>query len=223
MAASAWRWRLGPAPVAREKRDSSSAHPLRPPRGAVRAAAWFALGEAREKLGDAEGAADAIPLAADPSEAQGAAARLALIGRGEAPRALPEAYVARLFDDYPPRFDAHFTGSLSYRARPHRRRAGGGRPRPPVRARPRFRLRDGPHGASGARPRRSPDRRRLCRANGRRSRIAPDSHLGSVNPSRGPTRGARIGLHIRAVVTLGSSGSPGQKAPPDLRDPRAEV
>jgi predicted TPR repeat methyltransferase len=82
------------------------------------APAWFALGEAREKLGDAEGAADAFrsALATDPSDAQGAAARLALIGRGEAPRALPQAYVARLFDDYAPRFDAHLTDSLAYRA-----------------------------------------------------------------------------------------------------------
>jgi predicted TPR repeat methyltransferase len=82
------------------------------------AAAWFALGEAREKFGDAEAAADAYrsALAADPSDAQGAVARLALIGRGEAPRALPEAYVARLFDDYAPRFEAHLTESLAYRA-----------------------------------------------------------------------------------------------------------
>jgi predicted TPR repeat methyltransferase len=82
------------------------------------AAAWFALGQAREKLGDAEGAANAFrsALAADPSDAQGAAARLALIGRGEAPRALPQAYVARLFDDYAPRFDMHLTDKLGYRA-----------------------------------------------------------------------------------------------------------
>jgi predicted TPR repeat methyltransferase len=76
------------------------------------AAAWFALGEARERLRDIECAAEAFgaTLAADPSDAQGAAARLALIGRGEASSALPEAYVARLFDDYAPRFDAHLTG-----------------------------------------------------------------------------------------------------------------
>jgi predicted TPR repeat methyltransferase len=82
------------------------------------APAWFALGEAREKLGDGEGAADAFrsALAADPADAQGAAARLALLGRGDAPRALPQAYVARLFDDYAPRFDAHLTEILAYRA-----------------------------------------------------------------------------------------------------------
>jgi predicted TPR repeat methyltransferase len=81
------------------------------------AAAWFKLGEARERLGDLDGAADAFraTLATDPADAQGAAARLALLGRGEAPRALPEAYVARLFDQYAPHFDAHLTERLGYR------------------------------------------------------------------------------------------------------------
>jgi predicted TPR repeat methyltransferase len=79
--------------------------------------AWFALGEAREKLDDLEGAADAFraTLAADPSDTQGATARLALIGAGSAPYALPQAYVARLFDDYAPRFNAHLTEKLAYR------------------------------------------------------------------------------------------------------------
>jgi predicted TPR repeat methyltransferase len=82
------------------------------------AAAWFALGEAREKLGDFEAAAQAFreTLVADPADAQGAMARLALIGRGDAPGALPQAYVARLFDDYAPRFDKHLTNNLGYRA-----------------------------------------------------------------------------------------------------------
>ena len=82
------------------------------------AAARFALGEAREKLGDFEAAAQAFreTLVADPADAQGAAARLALIGRGDAPGALPQAYVARLFDDYAPRFDKHLTDNLRYRA-----------------------------------------------------------------------------------------------------------
>ena len=55
------------------------------------AAAWFALGEARQKLGDLDAAAHAFrdELAADPADAQGAAARLALIGRADAPGALP--------------------------------------------------------------------------------------------------------------------------------------
>jgi predicted TPR repeat methyltransferase len=82
------------------------------------AAAWFALGEAREKLGDLDAAAQAfrMSLTADPDDAQGATARLALIGRGEAPDALPQAYVARLFDEYAPRFDKHLTDNLGYRA-----------------------------------------------------------------------------------------------------------
>jgi predicted TPR repeat methyltransferase len=81
------------------------------------AAAWFALGEARENLGDLDAAAQAFreTLAADPADAQGALARLALIG-GDAPAALPQAYVARLFDDYAWRFDKHLIKNLGYRA-----------------------------------------------------------------------------------------------------------
>ncbi len=79
--------------------------------------AWFALAEARQALGDAAGAAAAFrkTLKADPSDAQGAQARLALLGEGEAPTALPRAYVRRLFDDYAPRFEAHLTDGLDYR------------------------------------------------------------------------------------------------------------
>jgi predicted TPR repeat methyltransferase len=82
------------------------------------AAAWFALGETREKLGDLLAAAQAFrqTLVADPADAQGAMARLALMGQDDAPRALPQAYVARLFDDYAPRFDQHLTDNLGYRA-----------------------------------------------------------------------------------------------------------
>ena len=79
--------------------------------------ALFALGEARAKLGDAKGAAEAIraSLAADPADALGAAGRLALLGEGEPPHDLPRAYVARLFDDYAPRFDRHLLRDLAYR------------------------------------------------------------------------------------------------------------
>jgi predicted TPR repeat methyltransferase len=82
------------------------------------AAAWFALGEARQRLGEIDAAAAAFrsTLRADPPDSQGAAARLGLIGRGEAPPSLPAAYVARLFDQYAPRFEAHLTGVLGYRA-----------------------------------------------------------------------------------------------------------
>ena len=82
------------------------------------AAAWFALGEARARLGDVDAAAEAFraALRLDLTDAQGATARLALIGRGDAPSALPQAYVARLFDEYAPRFEAHLTQRLGYRA-----------------------------------------------------------------------------------------------------------
>jgi predicted TPR repeat methyltransferase len=81
------------------------------------AAAWFALGEARERLGDFDAAAEAFraALRCDPADTQGAEARLALTGRGDPPANLPAAYVARLFDDYAPRFETHLTGTLFYR------------------------------------------------------------------------------------------------------------
>jgi predicted TPR repeat methyltransferase len=79
--------------------------------------AWFALGEARQRLGDLVGAAQAFRacLEADPEDAQGAAARLSLLGSDVAATSLPAAYVARLFDDYAPRFAAHVTEKLAYR------------------------------------------------------------------------------------------------------------
>jgi predicted TPR repeat methyltransferase len=82
------------------------------------AAAWFTLGEARGKLGELDAAAEAFraALRSDPADAQGATGRLALIGRGDAPAALPLAYVARLFDQYAPRFEVHLTERLDYRA-----------------------------------------------------------------------------------------------------------
>jgi predicted TPR repeat methyltransferase len=85
-----------------------------------RAPAWapalFALAGAREKLGDAGGAALAYAetLRADPADAQGAGPRLARLERREV-AALPPAYVARLFDDYAPRFDRHLREALAYR------------------------------------------------------------------------------------------------------------
>ncbi len=80
------------------------------------AAAWFALGESRQQLGDfllaREAFAEALRL--DPSDTQGASVRIAALDE-TAPKALPAAYVARLFDDYAPRFDEHLTRELSYR------------------------------------------------------------------------------------------------------------
>ena len=80
------------------------------------AAAWFALGEARQRLGllAAARAAFAEALRLDAADHQGASLRLAAID-GRAVGALPRAYVARLFDDYAPRFNAHLTGDLRYR------------------------------------------------------------------------------------------------------------
>lgn len=78
--------------------------------------ALFALAEARQSLGDREGAASAYRacLAADATDRHGAAPRLALLEGGPA-GALPAAYVARLFDDYAPRFDRHLRDELAYR------------------------------------------------------------------------------------------------------------
>ena len=80
-------------------------------------AAWFALGEARERLGDASGAAAAFRTAreTDPSDALGAGGRLALLGEGPMRGALSPAYVARLFDDYASRFETHLRDELHYR------------------------------------------------------------------------------------------------------------
>lgn len=80
------------------------------------APAWFALAQAREALGlRAEAAAAyARTLALDPADIHGAAPRLARL-EGRAVAGLPPAYVARLFDDYAPRFDKHLTQTLGYR------------------------------------------------------------------------------------------------------------
>jgi predicted TPR repeat methyltransferase len=81
------------------------------------AAAWFALGEACDSLGrlhDAR-AAFAQALACEPEDALGASLRLAHLGGSPAPGVAPKAYVARLFDDYAARFEAHLVGHLRYR------------------------------------------------------------------------------------------------------------
>ena len=81
------------------------------------AAAWFALGELREKLGDCNGAIAAFEQAraADPGDRHGA--RLHLIRLGAEPlAAMPESYVRTLFDGYAGGFDQALTQGLSYRA-----------------------------------------------------------------------------------------------------------
>ncbi len=79
------------------------------------APAWFGLGEACEKAGDLTGAVEAYrrALALAPGDPLGAMPRLARLGAGEA--AITPAYVAALFDEYAPRFEAHLTQALDYR------------------------------------------------------------------------------------------------------------
>ena len=81
------------------------------------AAAWFTLGEVREKLGDRDGAVAAFAQAraADPQDRQGAGLQLARLGGGEASPAMSEAYVRHLFDQYAGRYDTALTEHLRYR------------------------------------------------------------------------------------------------------------
>jgi predicted TPR repeat methyltransferase len=78
----------------------------------------FALAES---LADSGRSADAVEayrayLALDPADSMGAAARLALLGAAPTPAGLPPAYIARLFDEYAPRFDSALIERLQYRA-----------------------------------------------------------------------------------------------------------
>jgi predicted TPR repeat methyltransferase len=71
------------------------------------ASAWFALGEARETLGDRAGAVAAFTraFAADTDDRLGARMRLASLGAADPATAELHAYVRTLFDQYAPRFD----------------------------------------------------------------------------------------------------------------------
>src|SRR3954452_9126233 len=71
------------------------------------ASAWFALGEAREALGDRGGACAAFARAqaADPADRHGAALHLARLGAADPATAALHGYVRTLFDQYAPRFD----------------------------------------------------------------------------------------------------------------------
>jgi predicted TPR repeat methyltransferase len=82
------------------------------------AAAWFGLGAAREKSGEAEAAAIAYrrTLTLDQNDVLGASLALARLGAAEIPTAAAPAYVARLFDQYAARFDEHLVDRLGYRA-----------------------------------------------------------------------------------------------------------
>jgi predicted TPR repeat methyltransferase len=82
------------------------------------APAWFALGMARERLGNLGAAISAYRrvLAHDAEDMLGASLALARLGAAEIPAAAAPAYVARLFDQYAPRFDEHLVDGLGYRA-----------------------------------------------------------------------------------------------------------
>jgi predicted TPR repeat methyltransferase len=80
------------------------------------ATAWFALGDAREKLGDRAAAIAAFERAqsADPRDAHGATLRLARL-RGVPPTAMPQGYLQSLYDGYAPAFETSLVGRLGYR------------------------------------------------------------------------------------------------------------
>jgi predicted TPR repeat methyltransferase len=80
------------------------------------APAWFLLGEAREALGDRDGAIDAFrqALSADADDRQGAAVRLARLG-ALPPVAMPIAYIRSLFDGYAAGFEESLVDRLGYR------------------------------------------------------------------------------------------------------------
>jgi predicted TPR repeat methyltransferase len=82
------------------------------------APAWFALGAARELLRQEVPAIAAYrrALALDREDVLGASLALARLGAAQTPSAAAPAYVARLFDQYAPRFDAHLVDRLGYRA-----------------------------------------------------------------------------------------------------------
>jgi len=80
------------------------------------AAAWFALGVAREKAGDREGAAAAFHrlMELDADSLFGAPLHLARLGAAAAPTRAPESYVRGLFDQYAARFETHLVDDLRY-------------------------------------------------------------------------------------------------------------
>jgi predicted TPR repeat methyltransferase len=82
------------------------------------APAWFALAAARERLGDFAAAIAAYEraLTGDPDDVLGAPLALARLGAAPIPATAAPAYVARLFDQYAPRFEEHLVEGLDYRA-----------------------------------------------------------------------------------------------------------
>lgn len=80
-------------------------------------AAWFALGELREKLGERDNAIAAFRTAALTDREDCHGAKLHLIRLGVEPlAAMPESYVRAMFDGYAPKFDTALIEGLHYRA-----------------------------------------------------------------------------------------------------------
>ena len=79
------------------------------------APAWFALGDAREALGEAADATEAFTKAqtADPLDRLGAGLRRARL-EGATPARPPAAHVRQLFEDYAPKFEKHLVDALGY-------------------------------------------------------------------------------------------------------------
>jgi predicted TPR repeat methyltransferase len=80
------------------------------------ASAWFALGEVQELLNQHGLAIDAYrkAIVCDPPDRHGASLRLMRLG-AMALDAMPQGYVATLFDQYASRFEQSLVGELSYR------------------------------------------------------------------------------------------------------------
>ncbi|BAV49829.1 type 12 methyltransferase [Mesorhizobium loti] len=78
---------------------------------------WFRLGEMQQAAGASDLAAQAwrVSLQLDPTDRQGAALYLQLIGKAPASDALPSAFVETLFDHYAGSFDESLVDKLGYR------------------------------------------------------------------------------------------------------------
>ncbi|HRJ68202.1 MAG TPA: methyltransferase [Beijerinckiaceae bacterium] len=81
------------------------------------ATGWFAYGRAAMEAGQTDVAREALRrcLELEPADVLGASLLLARLDGMQDGFALPEAYVAGLFDAYAHRFDKHLTGTLAYR------------------------------------------------------------------------------------------------------------
>ena len=78
---------------------------------------WFRLGEMQQAAGASDLAAQAwtVSLQLNPTDRQGAALNLQLIGKAPASDALPSAFVETLFDHYAGSFDESLVDRLGYR------------------------------------------------------------------------------------------------------------